>query len=418
MKTLLLLITTIFIFTGCSFKNEVFKPLKNDILEPNLKHKIKNKFNSEDTLLKFFKPWDIKSFPYTEKQISWGIMYKKKKVYGENHRLIEEKWFDKNLDNSNYKNLNNLKLKGITVKNTNVRVFPTNSVIFYNPKNPGEGFPFDYNQNSSLKINSPIFISHLSKDKRWALISNNSFGGWVKTEDIAYVDNDFIKEFKNNNYFITIKDNLPIHFKDNFIEYIKIGTLLPSNENGLILSSKKLDNYRRIIYSDQKKYIKSFPLKFNKENILKLSQEFLEEPYGWGGILNNRDCSQFTQDFFFTFGKYLNRNSRGQKLNGKYLNLTMLNNNIKKDFIIKNAKPFETLVYMNGHIMIYVGKNKNNQPIIMHNIWSLKLKDIYGNKYREIIGKNVITTLEPGKKLYDYDKENSLLNRIKGIIIF
>ena len=30
--------------------------------------------------------------------------------------------------------------KAITLKNTNVRVLPTNSPMFYNPSLPGEGF--------------------------------------------------------------------------------------------------------------------------------------------------------------------------------------------------------------------------------------------------------------------------------------
>ena len=60
--------------------------------------------------------------------------------------------------------------------------------MFYEPTRPGEGFPFDYNQNSRLKINTPIFVSHLSKDKAWAYIQAAAFGGWVKIQDIAFVD--------------------------------------------------------------------------------------------------------------------------------------------------------------------------------------------------------------------------------------
>ena len=39
--------------------------------------------------------------------------------------------------------------------------------MFYDPTQLGEGFPFDYNQNSAIKINTPIMVSHLSKDRAW-----------------------------------------------------------------------------------------------------------------------------------------------------------------------------------------------------------------------------------------------------------
>lgn len=51
----------------------------------------------------------------------------------------------------------------------------------------------------------------------------------------------------------------------------------------------------------------------------------------------------------------------------------------KKDFIRKNGVPFSTLVYLKGHIMLYVGV-KNNEPLVVHNIWSVRLKDDSGRK--------------------------------------
>ena len=52
--------------------------------------------------------------------------------------------------------------------------------------------------------------------------------------------------------------------------------------------------------------------------------QLLDEAYGWGGLLNNRDCSSFTQDYFAPFGKFLHRNSKAQTTNGKLLDALRL----------------------------------------------------------------------------------------------
>ena len=88
----------------------------------------------------------------------------------------------------------------------------------------------------------------------------------------------------------------------------------------------------------------------------------------------------------------------------------------KKDFIRKNGVPFSTLVYLKGHIMLYVGV-KNNEPLVVYNIWSVRLKDDSGRKYRYIIGKATLTTLEPGMGMKDFDEDTNILKRVTGITI-
>ena len=66
--------------------------------------------------------------------------------------------------------------------------------------------------------------------------------------------------------------------------------------------------------------------------------------------------------------------------------------------------------------MLYVGI-KDNEPLVMHNIWSIKLQNNEGKEYRHIIGKTSITTLEPAKELKDFNSETSLLSKIQAIVI-
>ena len=45
------------------------------------------------------------------------------------------------------------------------------------------------------------------------------------------------------------------------------------------------------------------------------------QPYGYGGLYDNRDCSAMTRDLFAPFGLYLPRNSSEQARGGKVVPL-------------------------------------------------------------------------------------------------
>ena len=419
-KQILLILVITLLFSACSVKEPELSQARNSDIEVLATTANDNSFNSTEVLKdffnKYFKPWNSTKVSFPKLEAMWGQSYKNKKVYLENHQLATASWFDKQIENSNFNDYNILPKKAITLKNVNIRVLPTNSPMFYDPTQPGEGFPFDYNQNSSLKINTPIIVSHLSKDRAWAYIESSTVGGWVEIGTIAYVDNDFIQEFKTSNYFVSVKEKFPI-YDPIFREYVKVATIFPKKNNKYIIAKNDGFQNALISYIDLKDdEVESMPLAFTSENRIKLMNQFLDEPYGWGGLLNNRDCSSFTQDYFAPFGKFLHRNSKAQTSNGKFLDISKLTINEKKAFIKENGVPFSTLVYLKGHIMLYIG-TKNNEPLVVHNVWSVRLKDNKGNKYRHIIGKAALTTLEPGKNIKDFDEDNNILGRVTGIVI-
>ena len=419
-KQILLILVITLLFSACSVKEPELSQARNSDIEVLATTANDNSFNStevsKDFFNKYFKPWNSTKVSFPKLEAMWGQSYKNKKVYLENHQLATASWFDKQIENSNFNDYNILPKKAITLKNVNIRVLPTNSPMFYDPTQPGEGFPFDYNQNSSLKINTPIIVSHLSKDRAWAYIESSTVGGWVEIGTIAYVDNDFIQEFKTSNYFVSVKEKFPI-YDPIFREYVKVATIFPKKNNKYIIAKKDDNQNAYISYIDlNNDEVESMPLAFNSENRIKIAKQLIDEPYGWGGLLNNRDCSSFTQDYFATFGKFLHRNSKAQLSNGKYLDMSNLTNDEKKEFMKNNGVPFSTLVYLKGHIMLYVGI-KENEPLVLHNMWSVRLKDSNGRKYRHIIGKATVTTLEPGKGIKDFDEDTNILNKIQGIVV-
>jgi len=420
-----LLFSLSFLFVSCASKNldsdiNDLKKYKQDInhytkdlpyFDKNIQNKLDKKFNE-----RYFKPWHIDKIPNSLEDATWQFKYAKQKIYGDNHRLLSKEWFNKQIDNSNFERYNTFLRKAITVKNSNLRVFPTISKLFYNPKKAGEGFPFDYNQNSGIKINSPILISHFSKDRAWVYVFSAFANGWLSVNDIAYVDKKIIEFFENDNYYIAIRDMFPIYKKGIFVEYIKLGTLFPIKNNKAIIIGRDTNNQgfiRALEIEDI--YIEKKPLDLNKKNISLIGNQLINEPYGWGELLNHRDCSAFTKDFVAPFGIFLNRNSYGQTFDGKYTNISTLSNKEKKEYILKNAIPFLSLVYLKGHIMLYIGE-ENSEPIFFHNVWGVKTKNIFGKEGRKVVGKAVITTLNMGEELSGFDESKSLLSRVIGLV--
>lgn len=85
----------------------------------------------------------------------------------------------------------------------------------------------------------------------------------------------------------------------------------------------------------------------------------------------------------------------------------------KKNVINKNAQPFRSLLYVPGHIVLYLGEYKG-EPVIMHSYWGMRKND--GTKL--VTARTIITTTEPGKERSDIKETSKLINTLKTIVNF
>ena len=369
----------------------------------------------------FFSPWNREKPVYSKRSISWGfILFPKREVYGENKRKIDKKWFESLKENADLENYPSFSKWGITVSNTDLKVFPTDKPIFYSFKKAGEGFPFDYNQNSAVYAGTPVFVSHVSKDREWYLVETPFAVGWIKTKDIALVDREFIDNYMTGRYIAFIKEDIPVSDENGLFRFKgRIGMILPllkeDKDRFLVyIPVKDTDGYAVLYTASVEKgnaVIKPMPL--TQKNIAKVINQTLGKNYGWGGLFQNRDCSANIRDIFVPFGIWLPRNSTAQAKSGLFLSLDGLTDNQKEEFIKKSAIPFLTLVWMPGHIMLYVGK-KEGKAYVFHNFWGIKTK-ILNKEGRVIVGKAAITTLRPESDVFFADRFKTFLKRIKGI---
>ncbi|MBN1365126.1 MAG: SH3 domain-containing protein [Syntrophaceae bacterium] len=344
--------------------------------------------------------------------------------YGENKRKHSADWLKKLQQNASLENYPNALQPAITTRNTNLRMLPTQRPQFSKPDGNISGWPFDNLQISSVSANTPILLCHKSADKSWALVETSFAFGWIPVEDYARVDKIFIKSWESGRYAVIIKDKTSIFdADDNFCLRTSIGQVFPLVKEAtdtleILVATADENNcavIKRCFLSRQ--IVEPKPLPFNYANAVKISNELIDETYGWGGLYGNRDCSAMTRDFFAPFGIWLPRNSTDQaKKAGTYIDLQNLEPKQKEKIILEQGIPYLTLLWFRGHVMLYVGEH-NGQALIFHNAWGLKIIDCDGNEGRKIIGKSLITTLYPGTELSRLDPEGLLIKKLSAMTI-
>ncbi|SHN69471.1 SH3 domain-containing C40 family peptidase [Desulfovibrio litoralis] len=344
----------------------------------------------------------------------------------------------------------------ITVKNTPLRLMPTYDPFLLSPNVYSDGAPFDYFQNSMLWLGTPVKVLHLSADGHWALLSTPAASGWTYVENITEVDESFEAEWRNSKWAAVIQDQVPLNFENKKIQEFgvkaQLGTILPIAKKGhkgsltLKVPVKGSDGKAKIALANfhgDEAVVK--PLALTPNNIARVGNAMIGQPYGWGGYKELRDCSATTKNLYAIFGMWLPRNSAAQASWGKVINLKGMTAQEKEAIIAKDAIPFKSLIWMPGHIGVYIGNHpKTKRPAFFHNVWGIRMKsglnsvqvnpetnetlneenaedsdtcDVNIFNGRLIIGRAVVSSLAPGAELPQVASTNGLLDRIERIVI-
>src|SRR5690606_17919931 len=104
--------------------------------------------------------------------------------------------------------------------------------------------------------------------------------------------------------------------------------------------------------------ISDAPWSLTRRQLFEQAFSLLEQPYGWGGREGKRDCSRYLLDLFALFDVRLARNSGVQaELGTRSVDLSLLDEHAKRTAIREAAKQGVVLLYMPGHIMLYLGQD-------------------------------------------------------------
>jgi hypothetical protein len=349
--------------------------------------------------------------------------------YGENYQKKSSEWYQKQVQNENLENLGSMNQPAMALRHTNLRVLPTIQPCFHSPSMGGEGYPFDYLQFSLLYVGTPVALSHFSKDLAWAFIkTNTNEHGWIRSEDVGIVADQDQKSLKNYSLGILTTDDEGIYGANHsFLSDSHVGTVLPvvtGHKNSVIVKfpyslqphdSKTFVQFKNV--SIDADHILLRPLDFSTLPDIQFAfSRFVNKPYGWGSYLGNRDCAGMIKDFYSLFYLNLPAFSGHQLMYGQVVDVARLSINEKLTLLTEKMQPFKTLLYHKGHIGIYAGLY-DQRPIMFHSVWGVKTKtaDLEG---RNILAKSVVTSLEYGKDLINFDKKSgTFLEQLESIVV-
>ena len=392
--------------------------------------------NASTFKAKFFYAWHFKGKKPDEKAVFWAFDgYLSNDYYFFNKQKIPLNFFKKAIANANTQALLTLKQKAIITQNTFLKNLPVQTAILKDPFKQSEGVPFDYALDSVLNFASPVLISHFTLDKRYAFVLSEVGWGFVNASHLQRLTNSAAQSYENSNFITPLRERMGVYDeRGDFVFEARIGAIYPyetfangvyygrvgdisyqiplnSGVSGEILRQNGLQNGASNEMPSEN--VAEFPLFWENSNAKRLIKELLNRPYGWGGYDFERDCSALLRDFYAAFGLYLPRNSLAQSASfGEKFDISHLNNAQKAHFIARYGKPYETLLYLKGHIMLYVGVvGKENAAF--HAAWGVRTKD----EGRLLIAKSAFTRLDIGKHDERVSKEDLLISRLESISI-
>jgi hypothetical protein len=267
-------------------------------------------------------------------------------------------------------------------------------------------YPFDRFQQTLVPANTPLWISHVSADGAWLLAETGFTYGWIPARETALVDEAFVRRWETGRYAAVLRDETPLRDAEGrFLFKASLGTMFPEagrGENGYrILTAVADENGRAVpreaLLTEGAAVPKPLPL--TRRNLARVANALAGQPYGWGGMYENRDCSAMIRDLFAPFGIWLPRNSKDQaRAGGRWVDLSALKPADKEWAIRRDGIPYLTLLYLRGHIMLYMGEH-DGALLVFHNFWSVRTKGAKRSRGKQIIGQAAVTTLRPGGEL-------------------
>lgn len=339
-------------------------------------HQMPNQMKGEDIKRKIF---SISQIPSAKRYDSSG-------------KQVSDKQFQQYIKSLNIQQLSGKRTIefGMVVNRTDMRTFPTDDKVFKSPQD----FLFDRFQETALFPTEVVAILHESLDKKWWFATAYHYSAWIKKEDIALGDKTEIFNYKKTTDFLMITGNKvftnhnPVRNEVSQVQ-LEMGTKLAlvAPEKIPALLDEQNTYASHVVYLPTRKSngdlefsmaliarnqdVHKGYLPYTEKNILSQSFKFLGERYGWGHSFNARDCTGFVGEIYKSFGILMPRNSGQQGNSDQGTNFRFNDETSREDKLkIINQLQIGDLIYLPGHVAMYIGK-VDNEPYIIHDVAGL-----------------------------------------------
>lgn len=305
---------------------------------------------------------------------------------------------------------------GVVVRFSDQRILPTLEPLY----GDSSEVDFDTLQNNTLELGTPLLLLHRTRDMKWTYVRSSASSGWVESRHIARCSPEVLEEYIHPERFVVILRPKADIYRNPALayseEYVQMGVRLPLievEENAYQVMIPICDSQGYLVkqrgYVQKKQAMEGY-LPYTARNILQQAFEMLNAPYGWGGMYGEQDCSRYIQQVFATVGVNLPRNSADQAMVGKRVaEFNPDTPEITKVRSLDQALGGVTLLYLKGHIMLYLGKT-GFLPYAIHETWAYRASDgDQESTYK--INRVAVTDLDLGKG----SRSGSLLERLRTV---
>ena len=307
---------------------------------------------------------------------------------------------------------------GVIVHYADVRFFPTTEGLY---ESVGD-FDFDQIQNSTLDVGSAVAVVHQSADKKWYYVLSALSDGWVPADHVALGDAKVVKDFvERKDFVVALKPKADIFLDEamtKYYDYVRMGTRLPMVGGGtmgkvkiLIPSADKDGKLQMIEGFMAKEDVHKGYLPYTPRTIYKQAFAMLNQPYGWGGMYGEQDCSAFLDEVYSTVGIILPRDSKDQALAApakvEFNDKTTYEQKIQA---LKELTGGTAILPMKGHIMLYLGMI-DNRPYVIQDLWAYRERKADKDIAR-VINRVVVSDMSLGEG----SQKGALLKRLTKII--
>ena len=257
----------------------------------------------------------------------------------------------------------------LTVDRTNIRLLPEDAGWFESETDTH----YDQLQATVIDPGEPVAVLIDSQDKEFVFVESRTYAGWVKNSALAFTDKvTWLKYVAPQNYLTVIASRKTIPQGKAFYQMggrvllraadlqkdgswaVNIPTV---DANGIFME-------QGLNIPNDKAVVKGV-LACSENNLIRQAFRFLGEGYGWGGMENNVDCSSFVQDVYRSVGIELPRDAdKQEKVMARSVSLKNMTRDQRLE-ILKKSKA-GSLIFLPGHVMIYLGNDDNGEPLAIH----------------------------------------------------
>ena len=265
---------------------------------------------------------------------------------------------------------------GICVHRTDIVALPAD-ILATDEK---EDLDYNFYQMSALRVNEPVIVKGVSKDKKYYYVLADCVSGWAKAADIAICEDrdEWLEAWDIPDEEAIVVTESRIYLEESNFNPVVNGISIPMGSvlrkvseeeyDDSIMGRMSLQNYaiwlpirqedgsyaKTIALISQNHSVSEGYLPLTTENILNVAFEKLGEVYGWGSMLNSVDCSNYIRDIYKCFGLSLARNTTWQSEMPVFkYDVSEATDDEKR--AILDSVPAGTVLYFNGHEMMYLG---------------------------------------------------------------